>query len=71
MEEDASIYKVIEIVGTSKTSWDEAARNAIEYASQSLRGLRIAEVEKFDIKIDSEGELVYRTRINLSFKFED
>lgn len=71
MEEGTSIYKVIEIVGTSETSWDAAAKNAVEYAAQSLRGLRIAEVVKLDMKLDEERVVLYRARVKLSFKFED
>lgn len=63
-----SVYKVIELVGTSEVSWDEAAKNAIETARQSLQDLRIGEVTKFDLKIE-DGKLVYRTRLNLSFKY--
>jgi dodecin len=63
-----SVYKVIELVGTSEASWDEAAKNAIETARQSLQDLRIGEVTKFDLKIE-DGKLVYRTRLNLSFKY--
>jgi dodecin len=63
-----SVYKVIELVGTSEASWDEAAKNAIETARQSLQDLRIGEVTKFDLKIE-DGKLLYRTRLNLSFKY--
>jgi dodecin len=63
-----SVYKVIELVGTSEKSWDDAARTAVETASQSLQELRIAEVTKLDLKIEN-GKLLYRTRVNLSFKY--
>jgi len=63
-----SVYKVIELVGTSETSWADAAKNAVETASKSLRELRIGEVTKLDLKIE-DGKLVYRTRLNLSFKY--
>jgi len=63
-----SVYKVIELVGTSEVSWDDAARSAVEQASQSLHDLRIGEVTKLDLKIEN-GKLVYRTRLNLSFKY--
>jgi flavin-binding protein dodecin len=63
-----SVYKVIELVGTSETSWDDAARTAVETAGQSLQELRIAEVTKLDLKIEN-GKIVYRTRVNLSFKY--
>jgi flavin-binding protein dodecin len=63
-----SVYKVIELVGTSEMSWDDAARTAVETAGQSLQELRIAEVTKLDLKIEN-GKIVYRTRVNLSFKY--
>jgi flavin-binding protein dodecin len=65
---DHAVYKVIEIVGTSPQSWAEAARNAIETASRSLRDLRVAEVDKLDVKID-DGKLSYRAKMKLSFKY--
>jgi len=65
-----SVYKVIELVGTSKVSWEEAARAAIETAGESLRDLRVAEVTKLDIRLD-DGEVVeYRARVMVSFKYE-
>ncbi len=63
-----SVYRVIELVGTSEVSWDDAAKNAVETAQKSLRELRIGEVTKLDLKIE-HGRLVYRTRLNLSFKY--
>ena len=63
-----SVYKVTEIIGTSANSWDEAAKNAIQAASGTLRDLRIAEVVKMDVKI-KEGKVEYRTRLQLSFKY--
>ena len=62
------IYKIIEIVGTSGQSWAEAARNGVEAASRSLRDLRVAEVDKLDVKIEG-GKLVYRAKLKLSFKY--
>ncbi len=65
-----SVYKMIEIVGTSETSWEEAARTAIEKASESLRDMRVAEITKLDVRLD-DGEIVeYRARVMISFKFE-
>ncbi len=65
-----SVYKMIEVVGTSKTSWEDAARIAIETASESLRDLRVAEITKLDVRLD-DGEIVeYRARVMISFKFE-
>ena len=64
-----SIYKVIEIVGTSEKSWDEAAKNAVERASQTLEDLRVAEVTSQDLKIENGKVVAYRTKLSLSFKF--
>jgi len=66
-----SVYKVIELVGVSDNSWEEAARNAVATASKSLRDLRVAEVLKLDLTIDGDGVARYRTRLSLSFKYED
>jgi len=63
-----SVYRVIELVGTSEKSWDDAAKSAVETASKSLRELRIGEVTKLDLKIE-DGKLLYRARLNLSFKY--
>ncbi|MCZ6717586.1 MAG: dodecin family protein [Gammaproteobacteria bacterium] len=65
-----SVYKIIELVGTSSTSWEDAAKNAIELASKSLRDLRIAEVVTLDTKIENGKVIGYRARVRLSFKFE-
>ncbi len=62
-----TVYKIIELVGTSAVSWEEAAKNAVETAAKSLRDLRIAEVEKLDMKVEND-KLVYRARVKLSFK---
>ena len=64
-----SIYKVIQLVGSSSNSWEEAAKNAIEKAGQTLRDLRIAEVEKLDMKVENGKVTAYRARVNLSFKY--
>jgi flavin-binding protein dodecin len=65
-----SVYKVIELVGTSTESWEKAAAAAVEMASKSLRDLRIAEVVEMDIQIDDGKVRAYRTKIKLSFKYE-
>jgi hypothetical protein len=65
-----SVYKIIELVGTSATSWEEAANNAVELASKSLRDLRIAEINKLDMKVENGKVVEYRARVNLSFKYE-
>ena len=65
-----SVYKIIELVGSSPVSWEEAAKNAIARASETLRDLRIAEVSAMDIHL-KEGKIeFYRTKVKLSFKFE-
>jgi flavin-binding protein dodecin len=66
-----SVYKVIEIIGASQNSWEEAAKNAVEKAGKSLRDLRIAEVIQLDMKVDNNLVVAYRERVKLSFKYED
>ena len=66
-----SVYKVIEIVGTSEESWEQAAANAVRRAAKSLRDLRIAEVAEMDLQIDDGEVITYRTKVKVSFKFED
>ena len=66
---NGSIYKIIEVVGTSKNSWDEAAKNAVETAGKSLEDLRIAEIIKLDMVIEKGKVSLYRARVNISFKF--
>jgi flavin-binding protein dodecin len=65
-----SVYKVIEIVGTSSKSWDDAAANAVARASQTIRDLRVAEVTEQDVQIKDGKIELYRTKLKLSFKFE-
>lgn len=68
---DNSVYKVIELVGTSSESWEQAAANAITRASKTLQDLRIAEVSAMDMQI-SEGKIEsYRTKVKVSFKYKD
>ncbi len=64
------VYKIVEVIGSSGTSWEDAARNAVKTASKSLRDLRIAEVTKFDVKIENGKIAAFRTRLSLSFKYE-
>jgi hypothetical protein len=64
-----SIYKVVEIIGTSKESWEDAARSAVLAAAQTLRNLRVAEVKQFDLKIEGD-TVIYRTKLDVSFKLE-
>ena len=66
-----SVYKVIEIVGTSENSWEEAAKNAVERAAQSLEDLRVAEVVSQDLKIENGAVVAYRAKVSVSFKFKD
>jgi flavin-binding protein dodecin len=64
-----SFYKVIELVGTSPISWEDAAKSAVLAASQTLRNLRVAEIKQFDLKIEG-GSVVYRAKLDVSFKVE-
>ena len=64
------IYKIIELVGTSETSWEDAAKKAVELASQTLSDLRVVEVNKLDMQIENGKVVSYRSRINVSFKYE-
>jgi hypothetical protein len=65
-----SVYRVTELVGTSRTSWEDAARNAVETASHTLRDLRVAEVGKADVVIENGKVAAFRVRVSLSFKYE-
>jgi len=65
-----SVYKVIELVGTSEESWEKAARAAVERAAQSLRDLRVAEVVEQDIVVENGKVEAYRTKLKVSFKYE-
>lgn len=66
-----SIYKVIELIGSSPNSWEEAVKNVVDTASKSLRDLRIAEVKELDVKLDDKGKIsAYRAKVSLSFKYE-
>ena len=64
-----SVYKIIELVGTSATSWEDAANNAVETASKTLRDLRVAEISKLDLKVENGKVTAYRARVKLSFKY--
>jgi len=63
-----STYKVIELVGSSYTSWADAAKEALERAAKTLDDLRVAEVTRFDLKLEDGGKVLYRTRMDVSFK---
>ena len=64
-----SVYKIIEIVGTSSVSFADAAKNGVKVASKSLRDLRVAEVDKLDLKIANSGKVTYRAKLKVSFKY--
>jgi dodecin len=69
-ESTMSVYRVTEIIGTSGTSWEDAAAEAIRTAAGTIRDLRVAEVVKQDIHLDENGAITYRTKLQLSFKYE-
>jgi flavin-binding protein dodecin len=65
-----SVYKVVELVGTSTESWEEAAKNAVAKASKSIRDLRIAEVSELDMQLEDDEVIAYRAKVKLSFKYQ-
>lgn len=65
-----SVYKIIELVGSSSESWEAAAKNAVETAGKSLKNLRIAEINKLDMKVEEGKVVAFRARVSLSFKYE-
>lgn len=70
MAKDTGVYRVTEVIGTSTSSWEDAARNAVKTASKSLRDLRIAEITKLDVRIENGKISQFRARLSLSFKYE-
>ena len=66
-----SVYRVIDVIGTSTQSWEDAAVTAVATARKSLRDLRVAEVVQQDLHIEDSGEIVFRSRLRLSFKYEE
>jgi flavin-binding protein dodecin len=66
-----SVYKIIEVIGTSPTSWEDAARVAVDKAAGNLKDLRIAEIVKLDMRLDDNKVVAYRARVSLSFKYHD
>jgi flavin-binding protein dodecin len=64
------VYRIIDVVGSSSSSWEDAGRKAVELAGHSLRDLRVAEVTKMDMKVDNGKVVAFRTRVQLSFKYE-
>ena len=65
-----SVYRIVDVVGVSEKSWEDAGRNAVETAASSLRDLRVAEVTKMDMKVEDGKVTAFRTRVALSFKYE-
>ncbi|MFP4477337.1 MAG: dodecin family protein [Desulfatibacillaceae bacterium] len=65
-----SVYKIIELVGTSETSWEDAAKSAVDTAGKSLKELRVAEVSELDMKLEAGKVTMYRAKVKLSFKYE-
>ena len=65
------VFKIVEVVGTSQTSWEDAARSAVETAAKSLSDLRVAEVTKLDMKIENGKVVAFRARVSMSFRHED
>jgi dodecin len=65
-----AVYRIVDVIGVSEKSWEEAGRNAVETAAGSLRDLRIAEVTKMDMKVEEGKVVAFRTRVALSFKYE-
>ena len=66
-----AVYKIVEVIGTSMKSWEDAAVNAVETAASTLRDLRIAEVVKMDMKVEDGKAVAFRTRVLLSFKYQN
>jgi flavin-binding protein dodecin len=66
-----TVYKIVEVVGSSPASWEDAARAAVEAAAKTLRNLRVAELTKLDMKIEGGKVIAYRARVSMSFKYED
>jgi hypothetical protein len=64
------VYRVTEIIGSSRTSWEDAAKNAVETAAKTLRDLRVAEIQKLDMTMENGKVATYRARVSLSFKYE-
>ena len=65
-----TVYKIVDVVGVSETSWEDAGRNAVETAAESLRDLRVAEATKMDMRVENGKVVAFRTRVSLSFKYE-
>jgi flavin-binding protein dodecin len=70
-DKESGVYKIVDVVGVSAISWEDAAKRAIETAAKSLRDLRIAEVTKMDVKLEEGKVVAFRTKVALSFKYEE
>jgi hypothetical protein len=70
-DKESGVYKIVEVVGVSTVSWEDAAKRAVETAAKSLRDLRIAEVTKMDVKVEDGKVTAFRIRVALSFKYEE
>jgi flavin-binding protein dodecin len=70
-DKESGVYKIVEVVGVSTVSWEDAAKRAVETAAKSLRDLRIAEVTKMDVKVEDGKVTAFRTKVALSFKYEE
>ena len=70
-DKEAGVYKIVDVVGVSAISWEDAAKRAIETAAKSLRDLRIAEVTKMDVRLEDGKVVAFRTKVALSFKYEE
>ena len=66
----SSVYKIIEIVGTSPNSWEDAAKNAVDTAAKTIKNLRVAEIDKLDMKIEDDKIVSFRAKVNISFKLQ-
>jgi flavin-binding protein dodecin len=69
-DKETGVYRIVDVVGVSPVSWEDAAKRAVETAAKSIRDLRIAEVTKMDLKVDDGKGVAFRTRVALSFKYE-
>ena len=70
-DKESGVYKIVDVVGVSAISWEDAAKRAIETAAKSLRDLRIAEVTKMDVKLEDGKVVAFRTKVAISFKYEE
>lgn len=66
-----SVYKVVELIGTSEKSWEDAVKNIVQKAAKSLHDIRVAEVKKLDVRIDENKVLLFRAKVELSFKYQE